>query len=160
LLLSDLGQQSYYDAIRAGMAPQDLQQRHRAALHELVRMQQAPCDGLPVYDAARLLDELALFPRWYLGTQLGLTPDDDQQSVLHSAFAILAEDAAHQPRVFVHRDFHSPNLMLTGTSPDAAPGIIDFQDAVCGPLSYDIASLVMDARTTWDEPQQLDWAIR
>jgi len=68
--------------------------------------------------------------------------------------------AAMQPRVLVHRDYHSPNLMLGPGGPDFEPGVIDFQDALHGPLSYDIASLVMDARTSWDEPQQLDWAIR
>lgn len=160
LLLSDLGRQTYYEAIQAGLAPQDLQRRYRAALRDLARMQQIACDDLPVYDEARLLDELALFPQWYLQTHLGLAPDAGRQAVLQAAFAVLAQDAARQPRVFVHRDFHSPNLMINEAGTDAPPGIIDFQDAVCGPLSYDIASLVMDARTTWDEPQQLDWAIR
>ncbi len=160
LLLSDLGRQTYYDAIQAGLDPQVLQRRYCAVLRDLARMQRVSCEGLPVYDEARLLDELALFPQWYLGTHLGLAPDAGRQEVLRRAFALLAQDAARQPRVFVHRDFHSPNLMIGEDDPDAPPGIIDFQDAVRGPLSYDLASLVMDARTTWDEPQQLDWAIR
>uniref|UniRef100_UPI0033407963 aminoglycoside phosphotransferase family protein n=1 Tax=Castellaniella defragrans TaxID=75697 RepID=UPI0033407963 len=160
LLLSDLGRQTYYEAVQAGMDPAILQRRYRAVLRDLARMQGIACDGLPVYDEARLLDELALFPQWYLETHQGLAPDAGRQAILQSVFATLAENLARQPRVFVHRDFHSPNLMINETDPDAAPGIIDFQDAVCGPISYDIASLVMDARTTWDEPQQLDWAIR
>ncbi|MER1968835.1 phosphotransferase [Castellaniella sp. GW247-6E4] len=160
LLLSDLGRQTYYEAIQAGLDPQALQRRYRAVLRDLPRIQQVSCEGLPLYDETRLLDELALFPQWYLETHLGLGPDADRQAVLQSTFERLARDAARQPRVFVHRDFHSPNLMINEAGPDAAPGIIDFQDAVHGPLSYDIASLVMDARTTWDEPQQLDWGIR
>src|SRR5690606_13622129 len=67
---------------------------------------------------------------------------------------------AAQPTVLVHRDFHSPNLMLPQASAPRDPGILDFQDAVAGPVTYDLASLLMDARTTWDEPQQLDWGIR
>ncbi len=81
-------------------------------------------------------------------------------AALADIFRLLAQRAAAQPRVLVHRDFHSPNLMLGPDEPDPAPGIIDFQDALDGPISYDIASLALDARTTWDEARQLDWAIR
>src|SRR5690606_20383555 len=81
-----------------------------------------------------------------------------ENETLRSVFEALVSDNIKQPVVLVHRDFHSPNLMV-GTT-DGVPGIIDFQDALAGPISYDIASLVMDARTTWEEPQQLDWAIR
>ncbi|HUH40747.1 MAG TPA: phosphotransferase [Castellaniella sp.] len=160
LLLSDLGNHTYLQAIQTGLGDPSLQQRYRAALRALVQMQQTPHQGLPAYDQARLLDELSLFPHWYLQVHLGVVPDETQQAMLQQTFLHLAQDAARQPRVFVHRDFHSPNLMIGAEAHDAPPGIIDFQDAVHGPLSYDIASLVMDARTTWDETQQLDWAIR
>lgn len=162
LLLSDLGRQTFHEAILAGLAQDDalLQQHYRGALRALVQLQQCPADTLPVYDETRLLEELTLFPQWYLQARHGFTPDADTQSMLASTFGVLARHAAAQPRVFVHRDFHSPNLMIGVGAPDFQPGVIDFQDALRGPLSYDVASLVMDARTTWDEPMQLDWAIR
>ncbi|MFA7475450.1 MAG: phosphotransferase, partial [Castellaniella sp.] len=132
----------------------------RGALRALVALQRCPADGLSPYDEARLLEELAVFPHWFLRTHLGHTPDDTAEAALANIFDLLARRAAAQPRVLVHRDFHSPNLMLGADTPDSAPGIIDFQDALSGPISYDIASLAMDARTTWDEARQLDWAIR
>lgn len=162
LLLSDLGQQTFYDALRNGLEQDEaaLQQHYRGALRALVALQQCPADGLPPYDEARLLEELAVFPQWYLRTHLGHAPDAGAQTALAGIFDLLARRAAAQPRVLVHRDFHSPNLMLGPDMPDTTPGIIDFQDALAGPISYDIASLAMDARTTWDEARQLDWAIR
>lgn len=162
LLLSDLGRQTFHDAIQAGLCQDDAvwQQHMRGVLRALVRMQQCPTHDLPAYDQPRLLQELALFPQWYLQTHLGHTPDAATQAMLDGTFDLLARQAAAQPQVFVHRDFHSPNLMIGPGAPNFIPGIIDFQDALRGPISYDVASLVMDARTTWDEPQQLDWSIR
>ncbi|CAM5781378.1 phosphotransferase [Castellaniella caeni] len=162
LLLTDLGTQTFYEAIQADLAQDDtrLQQHMRGALRALVTLQQCPADDLPVYDDTRLLQELELFPQWYLHAHHGRAPDVDTRAMLARVFTLLAQQAAIQPRVFVHRDFHSPNLMIGAGAPDFVPGVIDFQDAVSGPISYDIASLVMDARTTWDEPRQLDWAIR
>lgn len=162
LLISDLGRQTFYQAIQAGAALDDAtwQQHMRGALRALVRLQHCASDQLPVYDAARLLQELNLFPQWYLQAYLGFVPDAEAQDMLTRVFGLLATQAATQAQVFVHRDYHSPNLMIGAGAPDYAPGIIDFQDAVHGPISYDIASLVMDARTNWDESQQLDWAIR
>ena len=162
LLLTDLGEKTFYEALRDGLAQDEpaLQRHYRAALRALVALQQCPADGLPRYDEARFLEELAVFPQWYLETHLHYTPDAATQAALADIFAQLAARAAAQPRVLVHRDFHSPNLML-GTETEApVPGIIDFQDALDGPISYDIASLALDARTTWDESRQLDWAIR
>lgn len=159
LLLSDLGERTYYDAIQAGLAGADLQRHYHAALRTLVRMQQCPADSLPRYDETRLLQELALFDQWYLHVHHGCILDDAERRQLDEVLHQLVRAIATQPLVFVHRDFHSPNLMLAATAGDP-PGVIDFQDALLGPLTYDIASLVMDARTTWDEPQQLDWAIR
>lgn len=162
LLLSDLGNHTFYDAIRNGLDRDEaaLQQHMRGALRALVALQQCPTDGLPVYDEARLLQELELFPQWYLQVHHETPPDAGTQAMLAQIFSLLAQRAAAEPAVFVHRDFHSPNLMIGPGAPDFTPGVIDFQDAVKGPLSYDVASLVMDARTTWDEPRQLDWAIR
>ncbi|MGB3426513.1 MAG: phosphotransferase [Castellaniella sp.] len=162
LLLTDLGERTFYEALRDGLARDEaaLQRHYRGALRALVALQQCPADGLPPYDEARLLEELAVFPQWYLRTHLGHTPDAAAEAALANIFNLLAQRAAAQPRVLVHRDFHSPNLMLGADTPDTTPGVIDFQDALSGPISYDIASLAMDARTTWDEARQLDWAIR
>ncbi len=162
LLLSDLGDLTFYEALRDGLAHDEdaLQQHYRGALRALVALQQCPAGDLPSYDGPRLLEELSVFPQWYLRTHLGHTPDAAAQAALADVFTQLAQRAAAQPRVLVHRDFHSPNLMIGTDTPDSAPGVIDFQDALNGPISYDIASLAMDARTTWDEARQLDWAIR
>ena len=108
-----------------------------------------------VVDTERLMQELTVFPEWYAKHHCQVDLSDAEQQVLHDSFTMLTQDNVQQPSVLVHRDFHSPNIM-TGDR----PGIIDYQDALAGPITYDIASLVMDARTTWEEPQQLDWAIR
>ncbi|MFV0284208.1 MAG: aminoglycoside phosphotransferase family protein [Castellaniella sp.] len=162
LVLSDLGTHTFYDALLDGLKQDEaaLQQHYRGALRALVSLQQCPADGLPCYDEARLLEELAVFPQWYLRTHLGYEPDVKAEAALAVIFDQLTQRATAQPRVLVHRDFHSPNLMLGPDGPTPAPGVLDFQDALSGPISYDIASLAMDARTSWDESHQLDWAIR
>lgn len=158
LLLTDLGEQTYYQAIQAGLDDTRLQRLYRDSIAALVRMQHASTQGLPHYDAERLSQELTVFPEWYAQRHCQVQLGETDQSVLHDAFTALIEDNSRQPSVLVHRDFHSPNLMVGQAGQN--PGIIDYQDALVGPLTYDIASLVMDARTTWEEPQQLDWAIR
>ena len=168
LLMSDLGSQTYYEAIQAGLDDARLQKLYRSAIHALVSLQQADVTGLAPYDEARLLDELNVLPDWYARHHCQAELDETERAILHKAFSVLVNDNEKQPRVLVHRDFHSPNLMV-GPEPEASddtaaglttPGIIDYQDALHGPLTYDVASLVMDARTTWEEPQQLEWAIR
>ena len=158
LLLSDLGTQTYYQAVQAGLDDARLQTLYREALAALVRLQHASVKGLPAYDADKLRQELTVFPEWYAHRhcKAELAPED--LATLDSAFSMLVADNINQPLVLVHRDYHSPNLMVGAQDKD--PGIIDYQDALYGPITYDIASLVMDARTTWEEPQQLDWAIR
>ena len=161
LLLSDLGPTTYYQAIQAGLDDATLQKLYRDTLGALVQMQQAKTTGLPLYDEQRLTQELTLFPEWYAQRHCQATLDDNDKAVLHNAFATLVQDNIKQPSVLVHRDFHSPNLMVCERPEYGSnPGIIDYQDALNGPITYDVASLVMDARTTWEEPQQLDWAIR
>jgi aminoglycoside/choline kinase family phosphotransferase len=161
LLLTDLGPTTYYDRIQAGLDEVSLQKIYRDALAALVQMQGAEATGLPVYDTMRLKQELGLFVEWYVNVHCKVNLAPTALAGLDQVFDLLVARNAAQPRVFVHRDFHSPNLMLCerpehGTN----PGVLDFQDAVSGPITYDLASLVMDARTTWEEPQQLDWAIR
>lgn len=161
LLLSDLGQHTYYQRIQAGMPDASLQRLYREALAALVRMQQAATTALPVYDQARLATELALFPEWYVARHHDVQLDDGKRNALQQIFELLSTVNGAQPPVLVHRDFHSPNLMVCDEARYGPnPGILDFQDALAGPITYDLASLVTDARTTWEEPQQLDWAIR
>ena len=161
LLLTDLGPTTYYDSIQAGLDDSHLQQLYREALAALVQMQGADATDLPLYDSTRLKEELGLFVEWYVTVHCKVSLDVSALKGLDQVFDLLVARNAAQPRVLVHRDFHSPNLMHC-THPEfgANPGILDFQDAVSGPITYDLASLVMDARTTWEEPQQLDWAIR
>lgn len=167
LLLSDLGSTTYLNALQppAGQAP-DL---HRAAhlyadaLGSLAAIQCASRPGvLPEYDRALLLRELQLFPEWYIARHKGVTLTDKESATLDAAFEkILAVNLA-EPQVFVHRDYHSRNLMLLEPSAGlgANPGIIDFQDAVYGPISYDLVSLFKDAYIRWDEDFILDMLIR
>lgn len=161
LLLTDLGEQTYYQAVQQGLNDARLQSLYRDAIAALVQMQSASATHLPRYDQPRLLDELSLFSDWYVETHRQASLDDSEKETLARTFQMLTEHNAKAATVFVHRDFHSPNLIVhTGPDTHKNPGIIDYQDAVAGPITYDIASLVMDARTTWEEPQQLDWAIR
>ncbi|MCD0503220.1 aminoglycoside phosphotransferase family protein [Bordetella petrii] len=161
LLLSDLGHDTYYQRIQDGLPDAQLQSLYRDALAALVRMQQARTDGLPAYDSPRLAAELELFPEWYVARHHGLQLDDKTAAALQHIFGLLTQANAAQRTVLVHRDFHSPNLMVCDNPAYGPnPGVLDFQDALAGPITYDLASLVTDARTTWEETQQLDWAVR
>jgi len=155
LLLSDLGNTTYLTALTAH--PEGAAALYREANAALVAMQAASRPGvLPDYDRALLLRELQLFPEWYVAKHLGVELDASQRAVLDEAFErILASNLA-QPKVFVHRDYHSRNLMISAPN----PGVLDFQDAVYGPISYDLVSLYRDAYIAWDEEQELDWVIR
>jgi aminoglycoside/choline kinase family phosphotransferase len=154
LLLEDLGESTFLDCLNRGDDPQPL---YGAATDTLVRIQQSSRPGLlPDYDRALLGRELNLFPDWYLARELRreLAPGDRQ--VLRAAFDALLANNLAQPRVFVHRDYHSRNLMQS----DPLPGVVDFQDAVYGPITYDLVSLLRDAYQSWEEAQVLDWAVR
>ena len=158
LLLSDLGTRPYLAALRPDsietLPPDKLLDDATTAL---VRWQAASRPGvLPEYDEALLRRELDLFPEWYLGRYLGIELTGTQRSTLEGVFRrILARNLA-EARVFVHRDFMPRNLMVC----DPNPGVLDFQDAVYGPVSYDIACLMRDAFISWDEERVLDVTIR
>jgi aminoglycoside/choline kinase family phosphotransferase len=165
LLLSDLGYTTYYNYLQASPSTQDTHRLYLDALRALVKIQQSATTGLDHYDYDRFHAELGLFPEWYVGTHCKFELDEKTRADLQTVFTTLIDANLAQPTVLVHRDFHSPNLMITealGAGADFGPnpGVIDFQDAVIGPITYDLASLLTDARTTWDEPQQLDWGIR
>ncbi len=153
LLLSDLGDTTYLQALTADNAPQ----LYGAATDALINIQLASRpDELPLYDEALLRRELDLFPVWYIGRHLGVVLNAKQQAKLEEVYARILANNLAQPRVYVHRDYHSRNLMLT----EPNPGIIDFQDAVYGPITYDLASLFKDAYVRWEEPDIMDWLIR
>ncbi len=149
LLLSDLGARHYSEVLEGS----DADTYYDAAIAALVQMQSQVSDAdLPPYDRGRLRAEMALFPEWLLSTHLNLSLDGDARRVLDEAFSLLEDAALAQARVFVHRDYHCRNLMLGSTG---APGILDFQDAVSGPLCYDLVSLLRDAYICLPE-QRLD----
>jgi aminoglycoside/choline kinase family phosphotransferase len=155
LLLTDLGNRLYLAALREAGAPVDA--LFGDATSALVTWQSATRAGvLPEYDEALLRRELMLFPDWYVSKHRGVRLTAEQQERLERVFgAILARNLA-EPRVFVHRDYMPRNLMVC----DPNPGILDFQDAVHGPISYDVASLYRDAFISWDEERVLDGTIR
>ena len=160
LLNSDLGSQTYLAALEAGA---DAQMLYGDAIEALVRVQQradAHARTLPSYDEAMLRREMALFPEWFCVCHLGIAPEHPQLAALAPVFDVLCASALEQPRVFVHRDYHSRNLMVCGGRTGANPGILDFQDAVCGPLTYDLVSLLRDCYIAWPKEQLLDWMSR
>ena len=155
LLLSDLGSTTYLQALDERTAPS----LYRDANHALIDIQRASRPGvLPDYDRALLERELNLFPDWYLARHLGVHLAPAQEATLRGVFAQILDNNLAQPPVFVHRDYHSRNLMRIEDGQN--PGIIDFQDAVYGPLTYDLVSLYRDAYISWEEEQELDFVIR
>ena len=158
LLLTDLGHELYLQALADGARADALMRDALAAL--LQWQQRVPGQGLPAYDEALLRRELALFPDWCVKHEFGVDWTDKQRAVWDRCCQLLVDSALAQPRVAVHRDWMPRNLMVCpGTFP-ATPGILDFQDAVQGPITYDLASLLRDAFISWDEAQELDWAVR
>lgn len=154
LLLSDLGSTTYLHQLDHDSA----HKLYLDAIDALVLIQaQSKPDVLPEYDRALLQRELMLFPDWYVGKHLGIALSDKQTEVLNKVFDALLANNLAQPQVYVHRDYHSRNLMVM---PQGNPGILDFQDAVYGPITYDLVSLLRDAYIQWDEEMVLDWAIR
>ncbi|HUV99205.1 MAG TPA: phosphotransferase [Gallionella sp.] len=157
LLLSDLGNTTYLQAL-ASEKTGTAQALYGAATDALIKIQVASRDNeLPRYDEALLLREMRLFPDWYINKHLNITLTDAQTAKLETVFARIIANNLAQPRVFVHRDYHSRNLMKLEEN---NPGILDFQDAVYGPITYDLASLFKDAYIRWEEAEIIDWLIR
>jgi aminoglycoside/choline kinase family phosphotransferase len=149
LLLDDLGNRQYLDHLDESSSD-DL---YSDALVALINMQRIQ-DHLPPYDKQRLRDEMGLFEPWYLNRHLGISLNDQQKSVLDSIYDLLIESALEQPQVFVHRDYHSRNLMLVDEN---NPGVIDYQDAVIGPVTYDLVSLFKDCYIEWPGNKVEHW---
>lgn len=154
LLISDLGNDTYLSVLNKDNA----QKLYTEAADTLIKMQLASQEGvLPGYDEALLLREMQLFPDWYINKHLGITLTVEQEAVLQNTFSVLIQNILAQGQVTVHRDYHSRNLMLTK---EQNPGVLDFQDAVYGAITYDLVSLLKDAYIEWDEEQIIDWAVR
>lgn len=151
VLMQDLGNRLLLSALDVESADA----HYGAALAALLRMQTGThVTGLPAYDETRLVAEMELMPTWFLQRHLGTDIACEQWDVIESAFRVLLDNAAAQPQVFVHRDFHSRNLLIdTGRD----PGIIDFQDALCGPLTYDLVSLLRDCYIAWPQARVQAW---
>jgi hypothetical protein len=153
LLLDDLGRQTYLDVLTPGNADG----LFGDAVAALIRWQRASRPGvLPPYDRALLRRELMLYPDWYVARQLGLELGTGELGVLQDAFKLLEDSALAQPQVYVHRDYMPRNLMLSQPN----PGVLDFQDAVEGALSYDLVSLFKDAFISWPEEQVRAWRLK
>ena len=150
LLLGDLGHQTYLDVID----PQNADALFADAIQALLAFQRLPMDApLPSYDVSLLRRELELFPEWYVGRALGLALNDDQQTAWQRISALLIDSALAQPKVLVHRDYMPRNLMHSTPN----PGVLDFQDAVYGPVTYDVTCLFKDAFLSWPQARVEGW---
>jgi aminoglycoside/choline kinase family phosphotransferase len=154
LLLNDLGTKTYLAELNGETADR----LYQDATHALVQMQLASKPNvLPNYDEALLQRELDLFPDWYLKKHLGIDLGEVQRAQLKKSFELIIQNNLAQAKVYVHRDYHSRNLMVTEMN---NPGVIDFQDAVYGPITYDASSLWRDAYIAWPEERVIDWVIQ
>jgi aminoglycoside/choline kinase family phosphotransferase len=153
LLLADLGTRTYLQELNEDNADA----LFADATDALVRWQLATRPGeLPPYDEALLRREMNLFPEWYVARHRGIGLKDEQKSALEQIFRLLIANALDQPAAYVHRDYMPRNLMVC----EPNPGVLDFQDAVLGPITYDVVSLFRDAFLSWEEERVLDWSVR
>lgn len=157
LLLEDMGSRTYLQSIEAGVTVQQLEQMFNAAIEALIRWQLASRPGvLPPYDGAVLQRELALFPDWYVARELGREFTEQQQSCWQQLQMLLLDSNLGEAQVFVHRDYMPRNLMTA----QGEPGVLDFQDALYGPASYDATSLFADAFFSWTPAERTAWLTR
>ncbi|MHB8454042.1 MAG: aminoglycoside phosphotransferase family protein [Acidiferrobacterales bacterium] len=155
LLLTDLGDRLYL----RHLSEESVERLYGDALGALVVLQAGIFSDrsfLPEYDQTLLMREMELFREWYLSRHLGVAIDSRRNTVLDRSFELLARSALDQPRVWVHRDYHSRNLMITQEN---NPGILDFQDAVRGPITYDLVSLLRDCYVDWPRARVEEWAL-
>jgi aminoglycoside/choline kinase family phosphotransferase len=162
LLLTDLGSSHYLDALEAARAAghdAEIERLYADALAALAKLQtlaRACAASLPCYDAATLAREMELLPEWFLSRHLGIAVSAAERRLLDRTFAALTACALSQPTTFVHRDYHSRNLMICR---EENPGIIDFQDAVSGPVTYDLVSLLKDCYIAWPAQRVRTWVL-
>jgi aminoglycoside/choline kinase family phosphotransferase len=154
LLLSDLGTTTYLQRLDVDNAAF----MYSDAIDALLKFQLASQPGvLPEFDRAFAMREMNLFPEWFIGRHLGIEMNDAQKAQLDKVFDAICANVLAQQQVYMHRDFHSRNLMFLD---QGNPGVLDFQDAVYGPITYDLGSLMRDAYIQWDEEFVLDWVVR
>lgn len=151
LLLEDFGDGLYLDYVNQHNADE----LYRAAIDMLIGIQNADHRGLSVFDADAIREEMSLFTDWLLSRHLQMKPDRDTMKIYNSAFELLIDNILKQPQTFVHRDYHSRNLLVTKYG--SSPGVIDYQDAVVGPISYDLASLLKDCYLSWPQTMVRSW---
>ncbi len=152
LLLEDFGNTPYLDRLD-NLAADKL---YGDALKALIHIQRADTSGLPEYDDAMLMQEMQLMPEWFLKTHLKISPTTEQQKIIDRTLQAITTVVLQQPQVFVHRDYHSRNLMV---STHDNPGVIDYQDAVLGPITYDLVSLLRDCYIKWPIEKVSEWAL-
>ena len=160
LLLGDMGGTTYLSELQTANAERrdTLFADATATLVQLQRIDpRRSRTPLAHYDAALLRREIALFPDWYLDRHYNAALSDEEKNALERVYAALIANALAQPTVLVHRDYMPRNLMVT---PERNPGVLDYQDALIGPITYDVASLMRDAFLSWEEPQVIDWVVR
>jgi N-acetylmuramate 1-kinase len=157
LLLSDLGTRQYLDELDTEEAADRLYADALGALCTMQIADRAVASDLPSYSHALLMREMELMPEWFLRRHLGLQISAAERGMLDRLFETLAQCALAQPATFVHRDYHSRNLLVTA---DLSPGILDFQDAVWGPVTYDLVSLLKDCYVAWPAPRVRAWALQ
>lgn len=157
LLLSDLGNKTYLDELNQ----QNASLLYRDAYLALIKIQKnADTQSLKPYNDSLLMKELSLFPDWYLKLHKSYEMNDSEKNILGLTFDLLIKNINSHTQVFVHRDFHSRNLMFCNGDLGENPGILDFQDAVKGSIVYDLVSLFKDAYIVWKEEEIMDWLIR
>jgi aminoglycoside/choline kinase family phosphotransferase len=158
MLLDDLGDELYLDSLLAAQQDHNLalaDELYRKAIDTLISLQQGVDKGkLDPYDRDQLHNEMALFDQWFCSQLLGLNLNASEQQLIEATYQLLEDEALRQPAVAVHRDYHSRNLMII----NPGPGVIDFQDAVAGPYTYDLVSLLRDCYIRWPDEQVLAWA--
>ena len=152
LLLEDFGSRPFLDRLCSPTA----EKLYGDAIKALLKIQTADTQGLPEYDEALLEQEMRLMPKWFLTKHLGIVPNIEQQIIIDRVLAIITASVYQQPQVFVHRDYHSRNLMILD---DKNPGVIDYQDAVLGPITYDLVSLLKDCYIRWPHEKVSKWAL-
>src|SRR6202166_284626 len=157
LLLSDLGKRQYLDELGSVEAADRLYADALGALCTMQTAGNAMARELPLYSHALLMREMELMPEWFLGRHLGVRISAAERGMLDRLFETLAQSALTQPAALVHRDYHSRNLLVTA---DNNPGILDFQDAVWGPVTYDLVSLLKDCYVAWPAPRVRAWALQ
>ena len=156
LLLEDFGNTPYLDKLNNANPDNNADQLYGDALSALLKIQKTDTQGLPEYDDKLLLSEMQLMPEWFLKTHLGITATTEQQKVIDRTLTVISTLVLQQPQVFVHRDYHSRNLMITQQD---NPGVIDYQDAVLGPITYDLVSLLRDCYISWPNEKIAEWGL-